>query len=873
MTCACGSPAGSGPADDGSAGASAPQPVINAAGLTEIAYRVNDFAGFRQALLTPLPGEQQLTGWSPGPGDLGLQVLEWWAYLADILTFYNERIANEDYLHTAAAQPGPRRNVTRLARLLGYLPRPGITATGVVAALRSAGSADGTLEIPAGVQITSTPAAGVPAQVFETQLSDAGKVPVFTGLSDGLIVLHAEPTLFPSGTTAQQAVGGPEDAGTKQESVLLAGQVTVTRGEQLVLMPRNWDGSAGSKPWAVVTAGTTTTDPDPNGPPNTRLPVDSQHWHGLRAAQPNAGDYQLLRTQATAPLWTLPVFRSGTIGPDGSGSGSQAVQAADSTQSEITVPLATLVRNVAVGDNVLFTGTVGAGASRGDVQVLAHVISYHEMVTRVRSVPGSTTPVFMPHSSVRVRTTGVDVSTLENAIDNSELGGITMLYGFREVGTLIRTPAPSLNKLPATVTVPPGLAPPHAAAQVALQDANGTGLTVQATLLSPGSIHLESVDGTTQDQSTKLVAPIRLFAHLVNVSRGTSVRDEILGSGDPAAASQTFVLQHSPLIYLPASNGMPQTTLTVTVDGVTWKPVPAFSGQQPDATVYVVHELASGQIQIEFGDAINGARLPLGVSNVKASYKYGPATATPPPPGHLSTVLQPQPNLASVINPVIIEPGTDPEPAKQTAAAAPARVVLLGASAAPAGQAPVISAGDCESLAATVGGVTRVSAYWAWDRARERPAVWVYVGGSEKAEPDIEQVKNTLLSGGTPRIPLNVKPASAIQLTITCDLLCPQGTAKDDITGAAIHVLTDPHTGLFSPGQMAIGQRLYRSQVEAALTTTGAIAVLGLRIELPEAAGPGGSTAAGHGASVFDPGQDGYFSLLKTALKVNVVVQ
>ena len=687
------------------------------------------------------------------------------------------------------------------------------------------------------------------------------------------------PTLFQSAATGQQAAGGPEGAGTNQESVLLVGQVTVARGEQLVLMPRNWDGTASSKPWAVVTAGTTTTEPDPNGPPNTRLPVDSEHWHGLRAAQPNAEDYQLLRAQATAPLWTLPIFRTGNphSGPNGGG-GPQADQTANGTTWEITVPLATLVRSVTVGDNVLFTGTTG-GESPEPVQVLAHVISYHEMVTQARSVPRSSTPVFMPHSRVRVRTTGPDVSKLEAAMDASELGGITMLYGFREVGTLIRTPALSLDSLPANVTVPSGLAPPHAAAQVALQDANGAGRTVQATLLSPGSIHspgsirLESVDGTKQDLKPPLMAPIRLFVDLVNVSRGTSVRDEILGSGDPAAANQTFVLQHFPLIYLPVKNGPPQTTLTVTVDGVTWQPVPAFSGQAADATVYVVRELAGGHVQIEFGDAVNGARLPLGVSNVKASYKYGPATAAPPPTGHLTTVLQPQPNLASVINPVIIEPGADPEPAKQTAAAAPAKVVLLGASAAPADQAPVISPGDCESLAATVGGVARVRAYWAWDQARERPAVTLYVGGSEKAEPDIDTVKKTLLSGGTPRIPLNVALAQAIQLTITCDLLGPQGTAKDDITDAAAHALTDPSTGLFSPGQMAIGQRLYRSQVEAALTTTGAIAVLGLRIELPESAGSGSSAAAGHDASVFDPGQDGYFSLLKSALKVHVVVQ
>ena len=53
---------------------------------------------------------------------LELQVLEWWAYLADVLSFYNERYANESYLGTAT-QPG---NIANLAALLGYQPSPGI---------------------------------------------------------------------------------------------------------------------------------------------------------------------------------------------------------------------------------------------------------------------------------------------------------------------------------------------------------------------------------------------------------------------------------------------------------------------------------------------------------------------------------------------------------------------------------------------------------------------------------------------------------------------------------------------------------------------------------------------------------------------------
>ena len=81
-----------------------------------------------EALLRPLPGEVAISGWRPAAGDLGLQVLEWWAYLADILTFYNERYANENYLRTATRD----ESVADLVALLGYRPAPGLAATGTL---------------------------------------------------------------------------------------------------------------------------------------------------------------------------------------------------------------------------------------------------------------------------------------------------------------------------------------------------------------------------------------------------------------------------------------------------------------------------------------------------------------------------------------------------------------------------------------------------------------------------------------------------------------------------------------------------------------------------------------------------------------------
>src|SRR5580704_8235451 len=59
------------------------------------------------------------------PADPSIALLDCWALVADVLTFYQERIANEGYLRTATE----RRSVLELANLIGYKLRPGVAAT------------------------------------------------------------------------------------------------------------------------------------------------------------------------------------------------------------------------------------------------------------------------------------------------------------------------------------------------------------------------------------------------------------------------------------------------------------------------------------------------------------------------------------------------------------------------------------------------------------------------------------------------------------------------------------------------------------------------------------------------------------------------
>ena len=80
-----------------------------------------------RALRSRLPGRAPLR--TRADSDFTIALLDAWAVALDILSFYQERIANESYLRTAVDQ----RSVIELARLVGYKPSPGVAASAFLA--------------------------------------------------------------------------------------------------------------------------------------------------------------------------------------------------------------------------------------------------------------------------------------------------------------------------------------------------------------------------------------------------------------------------------------------------------------------------------------------------------------------------------------------------------------------------------------------------------------------------------------------------------------------------------------------------------------------------------------------------------------------
>ncbi len=157
-------------------GQAEPGAIHNDPGLAALSWRVDTYPGFNQRMLSGLPLWR-----APGtpataprplaalltrdPQDPAVALVDAAACVADVLSFYQERIANEGFLRTATE----RRSVLELARAVGYELRPGVAASvHLVFTVEDAPGAPGLCTLAAGSPVQSVPLQGKLPQVFET---------------------------------------------------------------------------------------------------------------------------------------------------------------------------------------------------------------------------------------------------------------------------------------------------------------------------------------------------------------------------------------------------------------------------------------------------------------------------------------------------------------------------------------------------------------------------------------------------------------------------------------------------------------------------------------------------------------------------------
>ena len=133
----------------------------NSHGLKAIAYRVGDHSRFKQSMMARLSsGEYPYLAdlKTRDDNDFSIALLDAWSTVCEVLTFYQERIANESYLRTATE----RLSLLEMSRLIGYRLNPGVAASTYLAFTmeEAPGDPDKVIEsttIDIGTKVQSTP--------------------------------------------------------------------------------------------------------------------------------------------------------------------------------------------------------------------------------------------------------------------------------------------------------------------------------------------------------------------------------------------------------------------------------------------------------------------------------------------------------------------------------------------------------------------------------------------------------------------------------------------------------------------------------------------------------------------------------------------
>jgi len=116
---------------------------------TTIDYTSKDWLGFVTSMLNY--AKVAFPEWdTSSQGDFGVMLVELFAYMGDILSFYGDRLTQEAYLPTATQ----RLSILNIAQLLGYIPTNGSPATGTVT-LQTINPGPA-IVVPAGTQLTTS---------------------------------------------------------------------------------------------------------------------------------------------------------------------------------------------------------------------------------------------------------------------------------------------------------------------------------------------------------------------------------------------------------------------------------------------------------------------------------------------------------------------------------------------------------------------------------------------------------------------------------------------------------------------------------------------------------------------------------------------
>lgn len=804
--------------------AETPQALFNRGGLSAIRYRIGEYSQFRESLHAALsssafPALSRLR--SRDDDDFSIGLIDAFACSADLITFYQERIANESFLRTAVE----RVSLQEMGKLVGYRLRPGVAAeTWLAFALDTPPTPPANLAaepgnfvtgVPAsltletGLKVQSVPGPGEKPQTFEIVETLAEARPAWNAVRPWLSEEH-----FP---------------GRGEREAWLAGVATNLKpGDALLFVGQEFFNDTNNDNWDFRMVTDVAPDND-----NDRTLVTWARGMGSSFPFSNPASQTFvfaMRKRAAvfgnnAPVWrSMDVrFRTDYVAKFGgsvnggewpdffiSTSGASATGGTvdlDGVQSEIGADVPGTIERRS------FAILAKGGFNRPDEYFPSGTYIELYRVT-------GTTEVSRANFALSGKVTRLELAG-EN-LDDVFFDQVreTSVYGKSELLPLAERPvstAVSGDRIPAAISAD-GLVPGRRLLIRGTRASDKQPVTVPASLVAvhPAGIGRCELEITPPLPAALIRASVVIHANVALASHGESVF-QILGAGNASQSFQRFELKQLPLTYRAAGNEIGAAAeLTVRIGDIAWQERPTMFGAPPTERAFTLETDEQGRALVTFGDGLRGARLPSGVNNVRAAYRKSLGTEGNVGAEKLTQLMTRPLGLKSVSNPLPAEGGTDPEPADAARQTIPLTTRTLGRA---------VSLLDYEDFARAFSGIAKASAEVLQPRNGQTIAITLAApngGLLTQASPVWQNLLAALKASGDPHVNVTLLDHQASTFRLGLQV-------KVDPAFAAKTVLSAVESALrahFSFEARALGQAVQQSDIIAvAQAVPGVVAV------------------------------------------------
>jgi len=825
--------------------AETPAVIYNRPGLSAIGYRAGTHGSFKETMLARISalGIDQFK--TRDGDDFSIALMDSWATVADILTFYQERIANESYLRTATE----RVSLQELAKLIGYSLRPGLAAetyvaftmeqppqlpAGVTLPASSTAGTPSVITLDSGIKIQSVPGPNQKSQIFETIESIEARIEWNT-----LRPL----TVQPAASTSSVDLAGSQTSLQVGDALLFDGSQVESSPQlrRIVAIQIDSNGNTTAVDLEAPLALYVSSSSLALGvPPTFPLPLtrDAARWLTKGYSWPLADFVELANQQK----WDLAKLAAavdswGGFDPDPSTLTAYAMRAkaalfghnaprwdslpATQRYTQLVYNYADPAKPVPVyvppaypvdWDNA--EPNLGYWQSSTEVDLdnvypalVAGKWVYFEDDSQSISVATrivSSIEISRAQFAITARITELQVDQ-PGAVPYATLRN-TKVLGQSDEFT-VKAPSTQATVGGSDIWLDRACLSLKVGQKLALSGQPINQARAATEVCTIGGLYLD--DGYTHIQLDRplfynyAADSVRINANVANASHGET-KQEILGSGDASRSFQQFTLKQPPLTFVTAATTSgSSSTLEIRVNDVLWQEVDTLCGRGADERVFVTRLDEHGNNVVLFGDGVTGARLPSGQDNVQARYRQGLGVAGMVDAGQLTQLSSRPLGLKDVTNSLAASGGEDPETVEQSRANAPYSVRTLNR---------IVSLEDYEDFARASAGISKALVTLSWDGFSQ--AVFLTIAGPDGAKitPDSQQYGNLLAamkSSGDPHVTLHV--ASYRPATFQVNAGVKTDPALDSIR--VIESVRQRLRSYFSFGNRQFAQPVFLSEV------------------------------------------------------------